>query len=210
MLEKKKGIIASSVVLIFFLHLIGTVMAHPIIASLIFFFSVCLSNAALAVCGDTTSMLDVACKKCGDTWTLGNNDLYVPFHTHHMHFAYSDEKIDSFNENTWGLGYGRSRYDESGNWDGLYFMAFSDSHSKPEYIAGYGHQWIWGRAQSLHAGLGYTAFITARSDILNYIPFPAILPIASIGYNRVAINTTYVPGGSSNGNVLFFWSTIRF
>jgi lipid IVA palmitoyltransferase len=185
-------------------------MTHRLIVAFTFFFSVCLANAAYAICDDTTSILDVACKKVSDTWVLGDNDLYLPFHTYHLRFAYSDEKIDSFNENTWGLGYGRSRSDESGNWDGLYFMAFSDSHSKPEYIAGYGHQWIWGDSESLHAGLGYTAFITARSDTFHYIPFPAILPIASISYDRVAINTTFVPGTSGNGNVLFFWSTIGF
>ncbi|MGB4811986.1 MAG: lipid IV(A) palmitoyltransferase PagP [Methylophilaceae bacterium] len=172
--------------------------------------SVCAAEPAYALCDNSDSILDKACSRVSDTWTQGSNDLYLPFHSHHLRFAYSQEKIDSFRENTWGLGYGRSRFDDNNNWDGLYGMVFYDSHSKPEYILGYSHQWILGAPERLHAGLGYTAFLTARSDLHDYIPLPGILPVASLSYNKASVTTAYVPGGSGNGNVLFFWSTLSF
>lgn len=169
-----------------------------------------LTGHAYAFCDNTDSLLDTACQTVSDTWTQGGHDLYVPFYSYHLRFAYSQDKIDSFRENTWGIGYGRTRYDESGNIDNLYGMTFQDSHSKPEYIAGYAHQWVAGQPKGLHAGLGYTVFLTARSDIHHYLPIPGILPIASINYDKISVNTAYVPGGKGNGNVLFFWSKFGF
>jgi len=175
-----------------------------------FIFSLAAAPPAQAICDNTDSTIDVICERVSDTWQQGENDFYLPFHAHHLRSAYSDERIDSFREENWGLGYGRSRYDESGNWDGLYVMGFMDSNSKPEYFLGYSHQWIWGERERLHAGLGYTAFLTARSSILHYTPVPGILPVASINYNRVSLNATYVPGGGDFGNIIFFWSRIGF
>jgi len=177
-----------------------------------FFFGLLLtlsSSLSHALC-DSHSLITIACQHIEDTWTNGDNDLYVPFHAHHLHYAYSEEKIDTFNENSWGLGYGRSHYLDNGNWEGVYGMAFLDSHNDIEPMIGYAYQWIWGDQEALHAGLGYTVFITARSDIMNYVPFPAALPIASINYKRVSLNTTFLPGGKGNGNILFFWSKIGF
>ncbi len=37
-----------------------------------------------------------------------------------------------------GAGFGVSRWDEKGNWHGLYLMAFKDSFNKWEPIGGYG------------------------------------------------------------------------
>lgn len=159
-----------------------------------------------AACEDSDNVASIICQSLSKTWNEGEHDLYLPFHAHHLRFAYSKEKIDSFREDSWGIGYGRSRYDEKGNWQGLYAMSFLDSHSKQEPMVGYGHQWMWGDRSGLHAGLGYTAFFTARSDVMHYIPFPGILPIASINYNRQAVNMAYLPGGKGNGNILFFWA----
>lgn len=167
-------------------------------------------SPAHAICDETESLLDRACAHVTDTWDQGGDDLYLPFHTYHLRSAYSSQKIDSFREDNWGLGYGRSRYNESGNWEGLYAMAFLDSHSNVEPMVGYGYEWIWGEREALHAGLGYTVLVTARSDISNYTPIPGVLPIASINYHDVAVNTTFVPGGKGHGNVFFFWSRIGF
>jgi lipid IVA palmitoyltransferase len=131
-------------------------------------------------------------------------------YTHHLRFAYDDDKVDSFREFTWGAGYGRSRYNQAGNWEGIYLMAFSDSHSKIQPILGYGHQWMWGERNGFHAGAGYTAFLTSRADIANNFPIPGILPIASINYDKYSLNTSYLPGGRGNGNILFFWSRLGF
>jgi lipid IVA palmitoyltransferase len=171
--------------------------------------ALCVTFNANAFCDDTDSWMDLMCQRMAKTWTEGDSDLYVPFHTYHIRSSYSKEKIDSFEEDTWGVGYGRSRYID-GNWDGWYGMGFRDSHGKFEPIVGYAHQWMWGAQDGLHAGLGYTVFITARSDIMHYTPFPGALPLASINYNKFSINTTYVPGGEGNGNIFFFWSRLNF
>ncbi|HEY7986234.1 MAG TPA: lipid IV(A) palmitoyltransferase PagP [Methylophilaceae bacterium] len=164
----------------------------------------CTSPAAYA-CNDSPSMLDQACKTLSDTWNQGEDDLYLPFYAYHMRFAYPSSKIDSFREDTWGIGYGRSRYNDSGNWDGLYGMAFLDSHTNIEPITGYGHEWMWGDHDKLHSGLGYTVFVTAREDDGHYGLIPGILPLASVGYDKASVNATYIPGGNGNGNVAFFW-----
>jgi len=168
-----------------------------------------LTSNANALCGDSASLIDLACQRVSETWAKGSSDLYLPFHTYHLRSAYSEEQIDSYREDTWGLGYGRSRYVD-GNWDGVYGMAFLDSNNNLEPIIGYAHQWMWGDQESLHAGLGYTAFITARSDSSHYVPLPGVLPIASVNYDKASVNATFVPGTKGNNNVFFFWSRFNF
>lgn len=141
-------------------------------------------------------------------WRDGANDFYLPFHTHHLRSAYDREKIDSYQENPVGFGFGRSLYEE-GLWRGVYAMAFQDSHFKPSYMLGYGHQWLWQPARDFRVGGGLTAFVMMRADIGHYTPFPGLLPTASIGYKAFSIETTYVPGGRGAGNILFFWSRIE-
>lgn len=172
--------------------------------------TVCLSGPVWAACEDPSTLVGGLCKRLGDTWNLGRHDLLLPFYSYHLRFAYSGDKINSFEENAWGLGYGRSRYDDDGNWHTLYAMGFRDSHGKFEPVLGYGYQWMWGERESLHAGLGYTVLVTARSEIGHYLPVPGVLPIASVNYRRSAMNMAYVPGGKGNGNVLFLWGRFGF
>lgn len=114
------------------------------------------------------------------TWQQPEHyDLYIPAITWHARFAYDKEKTDRYNERPWGGGFGQSRWDEKGNWHGLYAMAFKDSWNKWEPIAGYG--WESTRRpladENFHLGLGFTAGVTAR-DNWNYIPLPVLLPLA--------------------------------
>lgn len=178
--------------------------------TLLVLFSACCAMSASASCPDRATFSGNVCHRLSDTWQEGQGELLLPFHTHHLPFAYSKEKIDSFVEDTWGVGYGRSRYDERGNWHSLYAMGFRDSHGKFEPVVGYGYQWTWGDPKRAYAGVGYTVLLTARSDIGHYAPIPGILPIASVGYGRGALSMTYVPGGNGNGNVLFFWGRFAF
>jgi len=168
------------------------------------------SSSALAVCDDPPGYLGGACRRISDTWSQGQDDLLLPFQAHHLRFAYSKEKIDRLEENAWGIGYERSRFDEEGNWQSLYAMGFRDSHGDFEPAVGYGYQWIWGGQESLHAGLGYTLIVTARRDIGHYVPLPGILPIASVNFRRSGVKMAYVPGGRGNGNVLFLWGSVGF
>ncbi len=113
--------------------------------------------------------------------------------------------------NVRGAGFGVSRWDEKGNWHGLYLMAFKDSFNKWEPIGGYGWEKTWRPLtdQNFHLGLGYTLGVTAR-DNWNYIPIPVILPLASIGYGPATFQMTYIPGTYNNGNVYFAWARFQF
>ena len=139
-----------------------------------------------------------------ETWQSPNTELYIPINTWHNRNYYSAEKIDSFNEQPWGLGVGKYRYDEDGDWHGLYAMAFLDSHSDVEPIVGYGFQKVWRASDNIRLGIGYTAGVTFRSDS-DYIPLPVLAPLFSIKYKQVALQSTYIFGGNGYGNVLFSW-----
>lgn len=143
-------------------------------------------------------------------YTEGSPELYVTLVSHHARFAYPREKIDSYEERPFGLGYGHGRYDEKGNWHGVYAMGFEDSHSRPQWVAGYGWKAMWGDRSGWQTGLGFTAGLTAREDIGNYIPFPIMLPLASVSYKKLALEATYIPGGAGAGNVLFVWGKWSF
>ncbi len=146
------------------------------------------------------------------TWNEERNyDLYIPSITWHARFAYDQEKIKAYNEHPWGAGLGISRWDEKENWHGLYLMTFKDSFNKWEPIAGYGWEKNWRPLsdQNFRLGLGYTIGATAR-DNWKYIPIPVILPLTSIGYNKLSFQMTYIPGTYNNGNVYFAWARIQF
>lgn len=141
------------------------------------------------------------------TWDSDQKDFYLPVNTWHNRLVYDDEDVDRYNEFPLGAGFGYSRYDEDGDWHSLYALGFSDSNYEFEPFVGYGYEKKWGDRNGWHYGLGFTLAITAREE-MGYIPIPIALPLASVGYKRVSLQTSYVPGSSSNGNVLFTW--VRF
>jgi palmitoyl transferase len=55
-----------------------------------------------------------------------------------------------------------------------------------------------------------TAFITSRTDTLHSFPFPGVLPLVGLSYGKFTINSTYIPGGKGNGNVLFTFAHYNF
>jgi palmitoyl transferase len=139
------------------------------------------------------------------TWESQSYELYVPVNTWHNRSYYSAEKIASYNEQPWGLGVGKYRIDADGDWHGLYVMAFLDSHNKMEPIVGYGYQKIWRPADDLRLGLGYTAGVTLREDSNYLLPIPVVAPLLSVGYKKIAVQSTYIIGGEGHGNILFTW-----
>jgi hypothetical protein len=159
---------------------------------------------------DEPSVFEKAHDGLVDIWQTGSNDLYLPFHTYHMRFAYDQAKIDSYQENPPGIGFGRSKFRSNGDWHGIYAMGFQDSHFKPSYMVGYAYQRFWHPATDWRVGGGLTAFVMTRADIAHYTPFPGVLPMASIGYKHVSVETAYVPGKQGAGNILFFWGRIEF
>jgi lipid IVA palmitoyltransferase len=139
------------------------------------------------------------------TWDSNDYELYVTLHTWHNRYFYTQEKIDQYNENPWGGGIGKYRYDEDGDWHALYAMAFSDSHSAVQPVVGYGFEKMWRPTENVRLGAGYTVGLTMRQEIMHYFPFPMIAPIASIEYKKFALQSAYIFGGEGNGNILFTW-----
>jgi palmitoyl transferase len=146
-----------------------------------------------------------------DTWTEGKVEIYVPFLAYHMPFAYTAEQRSDQNQYPAGGGIGLGRYNASGNYEGTYAMAFLDSHSDMSYVVGYSWVPTWNVGKSdVKVGAGLTGFLMSRQDYFGGVPFPGILPMASISYKQLSLQATYVPGGQGNGNVLFAWGKWTF
>jgi palmitoyl transferase len=141
-------------------------------------------------------------------WTQGHGDLYVPLYAWHNRWTYTPDKLSNYNENPWGTGMGKGIWDEHGNWQGLYAIVFLDSHKNVQPMGGYGYLLTYHPTEDSGLGIGFTAMMTARPDILNNWPFPGALPLASIHYKNVMVMGAYVPGGENIGNVLFLMAKI--
>lgn len=142
-----------------------------------------------------------------EAYEKGTLEIYLPLRIHHLRSAYSRAKIDGFQETPPGLGVGRGRYDERGNWHGVYAMGYHDSHFKPQWSLGYAWKTFWPAGAHAKLGLGYTAALMAREDIGHYTPFPVLVPIGSLSYKGVGLEAAYVPGlRDGTGNILFFWA----
>ncbi len=146
-----------------------------------------------------------------ETWRDGQLEVYVPFWTYHLPFAYTPSQREQYTEYPAGIGLGRGRINKNGNWEGIYAMGFRDSHGDPSYMLGYGWIPMWNVGQSeVKVGAGLTGFLMSRSDYWNGVPFPGVLPVASISFKRASIQAAYVPGGQGNGNVIFMWGKFGF
>ena len=173
----------------------------------------CLSApAAAAECSDLWDWLNQGCRRLVDTYEKGNNELIVSGYAWHTPWTWTAEKRAEENSNAWGGGLARTTERENGDTDSVYFSVFSDSHRKPEYNLGYGWLTYWGARDGVQPGLGYTLMLVARNDIFNGWPFPAVLPLVSMRYQKVTVLGTYIPtlGGVNNGSVLYIFGKIAF
>lgn len=154
---------------------------------------------------------DTAEQHLSDIWEKGDIEVYVPFWTKHLPFAYSAQKRATYTEYPAGGGLGKGWFNESGNWEGIYAMEYQDSHGLPQYQVGYGWVPTWHPLDDqFRVGAGVTAFFFFRSDIGHYAPIPAALPVLSTGYGPIDVQMTYIPGGQGFGNVLFWWAKYSF
>jgi palmitoyl transferase len=144
----------------------------------------------------------------------GNWDVYLSGYARHSRRTYTPERIHDFNEYAWGAGFGKTLRDERGNDQSVFGLAISDSHSDPQLMAGYIREWIWPVASTgLEAGIGYSAMLMSRQDIFGGFPFPAVLPVASIGTQRARLMAAYVTRLSTNkgnGDVLYLVGRFSF
>lgn len=131
----------------------------------------------------------------------GDAGLLLPLFAFHPAYKYPNR----FGQNSYpyGIGYARTVIDGKDNERIVYALAFSDSHYNFQPMVGWAWLARWPIAGGIKGGLGYTAFVGARSDA-NYIPFPAILPVASIGTDRATLYGTWIP----STDVLFFFARI--
>lgn len=137
--------------------------------------------------------------------------LLIPVNTWHNRLTYDKEKIDSYNERPWGLGFSKDYIDANNNRHSLFFMKFQDSHNRTEPFFGYAYtaRWALNKKRDFFLLAGGTLGITAREEY-DYIPFPAPLPIFGLEYKNFVLENTYIPGGKNNGNVLFTWIRWKF
>lgn len=143
-------------------------------------------------------------------WHDGKVELYVSGYAWHNRYTYRKAKIKTYNEKAWGGGLGKGRYDENGNWHGLYTLAFLDSHSNVEPVVGYAFLNVAHLDANNRLGLGYTLLVTSRPDIFHGKPFPGALPWVSFNHRKLTISATYIPSGAGAGNVLYIWGKWTF
>ncbi|MFZ6735872.1 hypothetical protein ACO0LG_28390 [Undibacterium sp. Ji42W] len=154
---------------------------------------------------------DSAKAKANKILDEGDLSLMLAGHTHHGRGTYTRERIAELNENTWGLGFSKAIRTKEDNEESVYAMMISDSHFKPQPMAGYVYQWMKPLGDKIEVGGGLTGSLISRTDYFGGIPFPVILPVASIGTRNTKLMATYVPRFSKNkgnGDVLFMF--VRF
>lgn len=176
----------------------------PLVASLALAFVATASQA-----GELADWFDRARTEVADSYRFGTTEYYMPLYTWHLPWAYTREQISEYQNHPYGFGLGRGRFDDRGNWHGVYAMGFQDSHFKPEWLVGYGWKTYWRTSSDVRLGLGYTAGFTSRTDYGHYAPLPVLLPIASADYGKLSLETAYVPGGQGFGNIFFIWAKWR-
>ena len=137
-----------------------------------------------------------------DAFRDGRNEYYVSGLIWHAPWAYSSDRRAELNEAAWGGGFGRSVVDTNGNTHGIYALVFRASHFKPGYHAGYLWTTYWSLHARLQVGLGYTALFFVRPDLGYDVPTPAVLPVATLRYEKFELMGAWVPSfGSRGGNV---------
>ena len=164
-----------------------------------------------ASCADLGTVLSPACRRIADTYEQGRTGVLLSGYSWHLPSTWTPERRAELNANAWGVGLVRTTEDEKGDSRSVFLLAFLDSHENIQWNVGYEHSTYWGSRAGLQAGLGYTVAIVQRPDIADGIPFPAILPLASLRYRDATFFMTYIPslgGGINHGSTLFMFGRV--
>jgi palmitoyl transferase len=162
--------------------------------------------AHAAECSDLWDWLDKGCRRVVDTYEHGGNELFLSGYSYHIPGTWTPERRAELNSNAWGAGLGRTVEEPNGDTHTVFFYGFEDSHRNAQLQAGYAWTTFWGPRDGVQLGLGYTALIVQRPDLLNGFPFPAVLPIASVRVQKATMVMTYIPtlnGGINHGSTLY-------
>ncbi len=137
---------------------------------------VCLTAALTSFCHNAIAQPDSA-------WDVVLNGRAV-----HMNAA------ESWNEENWGIGIERE-FSSTGPWIKVALAnGFEDSMGKPSYMAGGGLKRRFHiRSDDFYVDVGGVAFLMTRDGVNGNDPFPGVLPAATFGFKRVALNLTYMP-----------------
>lgn len=164
-------------------------------------------------CSRMWKWFDTQCAGFRTAWYDGRPTVYFSGYTWHSRGTYTQEKLDSFNEQAWGGGLGKAIVDAKGDNYAWYTLFFKDSHDDLTSMVGWSWMTYWPRHSDIAGGLGYTVFLMSRSDILGYFPFPAALPLASVKLWNLELMGTFIPklnGGINHGNVGFVFGRYQF
>ncbi|MDE2427948.1 MAG: hypothetical protein KGM99_04425 [Burkholderiales bacterium] len=166
---------------------------------------------AQAVQNEEQGWWDSAKSKANKILDDGELSLMLSGYAHHGRGTYTAERIAELNERAWGLGFSKAIRNAKDNEESLYGMIISDSHFKPQPMVGYAYQWMKPLGGNFEVGGGVTALMISRTDYFSGFPFPAVLPVASIGTRKSKLMAAYVPRFSKNkgnGDVLLLF--VRF
>jgi hypothetical protein len=99
-----------------------------------------------------------------------------------------------WNEDNWGIGMERE-FASTGRWIKVAMVnGFEDSMGDPSFMAGGGlKRRFRPGGGAFYADLGGVAFLMTRQTVNRGQPFPGLLPAATFGFKRVAVNVTYMP-----------------
>jgi hypothetical protein len=125
--------------------------------------------------------------------STGSWDIVLNGRSQHIDAAYQ------WNEDNWGFGVERE-FASTSPWIKVALgNTFMDSMNNPSYMAGGGlkRRFHLG-SDDLYVDLGGIAFVMARENVNGDRPFPGLLPAATFGFKRVALNLTYLPEGVVN------------
>jgi len=102
-----------------------------------------------------------------------------------------------YNEQNWGAGVQYDFTSMDSKWRPfLTASGFKDSYKNPSYYAGGGVMRRFAcdmDKDSVHLDVGVVAFAMIRKNFNHGNPFPGVLPVISLGTDRVALNVTYIP-----------------
>ena len=100
-----------------------------------------------------------------------------------------------WNEDNWGLGVEREFVSNTSRWVKVALAnGFQDSMGDPSYMAGGGlKRRFRPGADDFYVDVGGIAFLMTREKVNGNRPFPGVLPAATFGFKRIALNLTYLP-----------------
>jgi Antimicrobial peptide resistance and lipid A acylation protein PagP len=136
----------------------------------------------------SVAVLLIAFGGSADAQSNGSWDVVLNGRAVHMNAAHQ------WNEDNWGLGIERE-FASTSPWIKVAMAnGFQDSMGNPSYMAGGGIKRRFNLGSGdFHVDLGGVAFVMTRQDVNGNEPFPGVLPAATFGFKRIALNLTYMP-----------------